>query len=197
MAVTGGEPGPEIRFANSEDGWVLEGTLWETHDGGEHWYQPTLAGLHPGYEVTDVEASSGYVQVAVIDGSLDLAVRIESSPVSSDAWVESPTSVQIGAGPVPFARIVLQDTTGWLIENDRTIIGGARLVDGTWVPWDPPCTSVGGEAALAASDAQKVVADCLSGVWTNPPVISRTYVSDDGGSTFHSTPTPIPNAVFW
>lgn len=81
------------------------------------------------------------VHAAVIDSS---GVHILTSPAGTDAWQASGTVVPEGAGPVPRAQIVVQAGTGWLIEVDRTVVGGARLVDGSWVPWQPPCEDAGG-----------------------------------------------------
>jgi hypothetical protein len=114
-------------------------------------------------------------------------ISIESSPTTRDAW--TPTgSLQLGAGPVPFTSLVLHGTTGWAVENDRTVVDGARLVSGHWQSWTPPCSTAGGQAVLGAATASAIVAVCQQGNWGPPiPPAVRAYFSNDGGATFHST----------
>jgi photosystem II stability/assembly factor-like uncharacterized protein len=169
----------DVRFANTQDGWAFGPELWATHDGGTHWHQITVD-PSPQLMVEDVEAVNGTVHAAYLTDK----VHIATSAVGEDAWRTSPTSVELGAGPVPAARITLQGGSGWLIENDRTVVGGARLVGGSWQPWTPPCASAGGPATLTASTATDVVALCQEGVWSGSVLADRVYVSTDGGTTF-------------
>ncbi len=104
----------QIRFADAENGWAFGPELWATHDGGAHWTRVTLSGVVQDAPVSDLAASTGVVHAAVVDPS---GVRILSSPVSTDAWQASPTVVPLGAGPVPRAQVVLQGSTGWVIED--------------------------------------------------------------------------------
>ena len=89
---------------------------------------------------------------------------------------------------------MLQGSLGWLLEDDRTVIGGARLINGRWQPWQPPCLNVNGPALLAASSAQYLVAICDQGVWgPASPAGVRAYVSTDGGVSFGLLNTPVPS----
>jgi hypothetical protein len=117
--------------------------------------------------VTDVEASAGIIHAAMI--TVAGGVQIESSPVGTDAWRPSFTLAPIGAGPVPSAQIVLQGTEGWMVENDRTVIGGGRLQNGVWAPWTPPCSTSGGPVTITASGVDDLAALCDEHVYTNPP----------------------------
>jgi hypothetical protein len=172
----------ELRFANAEDGWAWGPDLWVTHDGARTWHQLIV----PGGEgrVYDLEASAGTVHMAVFDGQ---AFRVATAPVGSDSFslsLGSP-SVPAGAGPVPTVQLVLQGRTGWMIEVDRTVIGGLRLVNGTWQPWTPPCIGSNGPAVLSASSPTELVAVCDQGVWgPATPMGQRLWVSHDGGATF-------------
>jgi hypothetical protein len=141
----------------------------------------------------DLETASGLVHAAIADNNG--AVRIETSPVGQDSWTASPTTVPVGGGPVPSAQIVLQGHNGWLLENDRTVVGGARLTQGRWVPWQPPCSASNGPATLAASTSTDLVAVCDEGLWggSSPPV-THAYLSSDGGMTFHLVTTPVPSS---
>jgi len=178
-----------IRFADADNGWAFGPDLWMTHDGGSHWSAVSLPGPDKGSKVWDLAAANGVVHAVVFGAN---GVRILSSPVAADAWRASPTTVPVGAGPVPRAQLVVQGTTGWVVEVDRTVIGGARLSGGAWAPWQPPCLDAGGPMVLAASTPSDLVAVCDEGVWTGDTPVTRAYVSSDGGTTFRPTKTPVP-----
>lgn len=178
----------QVRFANLDDGWAFGPDLWATHDGGRRWSHLDL-GLPASAEVFDLAAANGVAHVvAFADGQL----RILTSPVGQDRWQPSPTTIPIGAGPVPSATLVLQGQTGWLIENDRTVVGGARLDHGGWVAWSPPCADSGGPADLGASSPTDVAVICHEGQWNDKPMADRVFLSTDAGSTFRATATLPP-----
>ncbi len=180
----------QVRFADADDGWAWDQNsgpdgLWSTHDGGLHWHQPTLP-ISPrqGY-LSDVEAAEGVVY-ATVNAS---PVRIMSSPIGQDAWTLSATTIPVGAGPVPSEQIVLQGHAGWIVEVDRTVVGGARLVNGSWQPWTLPCAQAEGPIWLTASDPLHLAAYCQAGLWGGTPGVSLD-TSDDGGITFRSRTIP-------
>jgi photosystem II stability/assembly factor-like uncharacterized protein len=177
------------------DGWVFGAQLWATHDGGETWTQLKLPGW-PSAEFEDLETAAGTVDAVFFDYSKSGAdERIATSPVASNSWQVSPTSITIGAGPVPEAQLVLQGGTGWILENDRTVVSGARLVSGQWDDWQPPCTQVNGPASLAASSAENLIAVCDQGVWgPATPSGGRVWTSDNGGASFSLLGAPLPSA---
>ena len=45
----------ELRFANSEDGWISGSHLYSTHDGGRTWAQVALPGVGPNASVDALE----------------------------------------------------------------------------------------------------------------------------------------------
>ena len=177
----------EVRFANLNDGWVFGAEIWATHDGGAHWTQPTLPGWTPG-RVDGLEAAAGVVHAVALGGPNGFLIA--SSPVGRDAWTASTTTLPYGAGPVPGAQMVLRGTSGWVIENDRTVVSGARLENGAWVPWEPPCRTVGGPATLAAGPGV-LAAVCEEGIWTGPSVSVHAYLSSDG-TAFHRLAAALP-----
>jgi len=176
-----------LRFADPLDGWAFGPDLWATHDGGSSWRRLTIPGAASA-TVVALEASGGAVQAVLFDQSV---VRIASSPVGSDNWRLSSVSVPIGAGPVAAAQLVLAGADGWLLEVDRTVVGGARLSGGTWAAWTPPCVNLTGPAVLAASSPTELVAACDVGLWSTPKG-EHLYVSHDGGATFAPAGTRPP-----
>lgn len=177
-----------LRFADARNGWAYGPDLWSTHDGGATWTRLTIAGLPAGSPIVALEAGKGSVHAAVLDGQ---GFGVASSPVGTDDFRTSAVRVAVGAGPVPAVQLVLSGAAGWLLENDRTVVGGARLVNGSWVAWQPPCLNVVGPAYLAASSAIELAAACDVGLWSSPTG-SHLFVSHDGGSTFVAAPTAVP-----
>jgi photosystem II stability/assembly factor-like uncharacterized protein len=176
----------ELRFADPLDGWAFGPGLWATHDGGKTWKQLSIPGVSGG--VAALEASAGVVHMAAYGGQTTFLIA--SSPVSSDSWRLSSVSVPAGAGPAPEIQLVLQGKTGWLLENDRVVTAGARLVNGTWQTWQPPCLDVLGPATLAAANDRDLNAVCTVGVWGPAPGGQQgdhLYRSSDGGQTFVET----------
>ncbi len=145
-----------VRFADANDGWIYVRqplAVWSSHDGGAAWHQVGIPGLTAGATIMDMEAGAKQVQIAVIPANSS-AVHLAASPVSSDEWVDIDTGVAVGGGPVPAAQLVLQDSQGWLLENDRTVIGGARLNGtGAWITWTPPCRTANGTASAGGFHA--------------------------------------------
>jgi hypothetical protein len=182
----------EVRFANLNDGWIFGPELWATHDGGAHWSRSALPGVAANAHVMSLEASAGRVHLAVLDDSQSIEFKIESSPANRDDWQLSKTTIPIGAGPVPNTQLVLQGSAGWLIEVDRAVVGGARLENGSWMPWQPPCGRAGGQALIAASTPRDLAVICDEGVWGGPPRAEHAYVSTDAGSSFQPVASPVP-----
>ena len=176
-----------LRFANANDGWAYGPDLWATHDGGAHWQRLALPGS-AGATVVGLEAAGGVAQLALFDGG---TVRLAASPVGRDQWQLSAVSVPIGAGPVPAASLVLAGSSGWLLEVDRTVVGGARLAGANWSSWNPPCAASNGPAILAAVSADALVAACDLGLWSTPQG-EHLYFSADGGTSFTTGGTKSP-----
>ena len=180
-----------IRFATKDDGWTFGPDLWATHDGGVTWKPVSVpGGLPASSTVVALETSRGVVHAVFYD-DVTQDFRIATSPIGSDAWELSAVKVAIGAGPVPMIQLVLSGGAGWLLENDRTVEGGARLVNGTWKAWTPACSGTAGPAYLAASSATDIVASCDVGEWSTPQG-NHLFVSTNGGSSFAETGAQVP-----
>jgi hypothetical protein len=178
-----------LRFADPTDGWAFGPELWVTHGGGQTWNRLSVSGLS-GDPVVALEAAHGIVYAVFLDGAHD-RFRIASTPVGSDIWTLSPLSLPIGAGPIPAIQLVLSGAAGWIIQNDRTVVNGARLVNGVWRSWQPVCSGVVGPAYLAASSSTDLVATCDIGAFSSPQGV-HLYVSSDGGMTFGESATAVP-----
>ena len=181
-----------IRFANPEDGWAYGPELWATEDGGSAWTEISLPGVPAASPVWSLETSGGVVAAAV-QASGTASLDIETSQVGSSTWSLSPASVEVGAGPIPSPQLVLQGSAGWLLEDDRTVVGGARLQSGSWSSWTPACSTAGGAAALAASSSQDVLAVCDVGAYTGVSPVEVAFVSTNGGASFSALFTDLPS----
>ena len=183
----------EVRFANSQDGWVFGPDLWSTDNGGATWTQIPIAGPASTQYVTayhsavTLETSDGFVHTLVSNGD---GFEIETSPIGVDAWTESSTTLPLGASGSTF-QMVLQGAGGWIIDTDPSVnggiaFGGARLVGGQWVSWQPPCPQTNGPVNLAASTEDDLIAVCDEGL-AGPSALKGVYAyaSTDGGETFH------------
>jgi hypothetical protein len=177
-----------LRFADARNGWAFGPDLWATHDGGSTWARLAIPGLTGGTQVAALEAADGVVHAVVLDGT---DYRVATSPIGTDDFQLSPVRVPVGAGPVPAVQLVLSGSAGWLLENDRTVVAGARLVNGTWTSWQPPCTDVVGPAYLAASSPTELAAACDVGLW-GTPAGDHLYLSHDGGSRFVEAGATLP-----
>jgi hypothetical protein len=205
----------DVRFADALDGWIyggvpvaarqsgstfysLRAVLWSTHDGGRRWVRQPLRGLGSRDTIFDLEAARGTAWLLESDAHQTLAVR--SSPVGRDDWtLVSTPPLGIPAGGLQQAgSFVFADGAGWLVEgNNRGTTGSARLVDGRWTRWTPPCAAVGGSFAIpAAADAAGLVAVCVMGGFAmglspSAPAgatvgSSWLYFSADGGASFEA-----------
>ncbi len=170
-----------LRFANAKDGWAYGPELWTTHDGGATWAKSSIAGLPKDSPVRALEAARGTVHAVVYDGAQDF--RIASGKVATNAWTLASVRVPVGAGPAPRPQLVLSGTGGWVLENDRTVVAGAQLRNGSWVTWKPVCLDVVGPAVLAASSASNLVAACDVGALGDAKG-DHLFASHDGGASF-------------
>ncbi|MGD1034240.1 MAG: hypothetical protein ABR977_07395 [Candidatus Dormibacteria bacterium] len=181
-----------IRFANTEDGWAYGPELWATQNGGGSWSAISLPGVPAGSPVWSLETSGGVV-VAAVEAAGTGSIRIETSPIGSSGWALSPATVEIGAGPIPDPQLVLQGSAGWLLENDRTVVGGALLQSGSWSSWTAACSTEQGAAALAASSSQDLMAVCDVGAYSGASPTEVAFVSTNGGAGFSALSTDLPS----
>jgi hypothetical protein len=160
--------------------------------------------------VLDLDATASTVYLMAQNKNNDVVVA--SSPVGRDRWrVSDDKGLYIPAGGGPLSgAIVLSGSRGWLVEgNDRGVSGSAQLsATGQWVPWRPPCYSVGDSLTVpAVSNATTLIAECQMGGYASP--LSKAappgaklgttwlYVSTDGGETFKAVADLGPASDFF
>ena len=195
------DSGVKIHFANKNDGWIFgllrNGPIfWSTHDGGRKWHRLSIALMGSYGSIYDIE-SIGQTAFLIAQNKAN-RVSLESSPVGRDDWhvLRAPTLNLPAGGAEPGGSIVLKGNTGWLVVgNDRGVSGSARLTNGSWVKWTPPCYSVGNSYVVpVAVTTQNLMVVCQMGGFASP--LSKTappgatlqsnwlYFSDNGGRTF-------------
>jgi hypothetical protein len=191
----------KVRFADPADGWIFSALpgqgkvqAWSTHSGGRRWSAISFPVKNPSsIGLEDIEAAAGVVDAALQVGD---EVQIFSAPVDSNNWHRAGAAYQLGAGPVPSGELALQGRSGWFVQNDRVVVsGGRKQPSGAWASWQPPCSSAGGPAVLAAPTASRVDAVCTEGVWTGRTVTVDLLPSTNGGTSFGpSRPVPVGSA---
>lgn len=218
-AVTGG---PWVHFADPLNGWLLSNSspIVATHDGGETWKQIDAVILRGGEFAAPPAISTyrGRVYVLAdvdIDGNSRIGVM--SSPVDSDDFVWSGTTIgDVRYGLTPNSgQLAVNGESGWAIAYGATAPGStvsdgvdvppgaARLIDGEWTEWAPPCAvSLEGERPyqtikvpqliLGVSTSGGTVAVVCSGTPTYGA--PRAFVSADDGATFAET-TRLPDGM--
>jgi photosystem II stability/assembly factor-like uncharacterized protein len=169
-----------VRFATSLDGWLFGPELWSTHDGGRTWQRDTVYGAHDG-RVLALETARGTAHAVLNDLGADF--RIATVHVGHDDWAVVHQALPIGAGPIPSIQLALAGTGGWILQNDRTAVNGARLVNGTWTSWRPACGSAVGPGYLAAVSSSTLFAVCDVGAFSTPAG-EHLDRSTNAGTTF-------------
>lgn len=168
----------QLRFADTSSGWIFgtaggQPVLWATHDGGATWGPQQLPGAS-GVVVSSLEAAGGQVRLSAVTAQ-PLAVSIYGSPRATNSWKEA-LSLPTASSPAAPPQVVLQQSAGWLVEDDGGKAVGARLARGRWTQWTPPCGAGGGIPLLAAPTPVWLAAVC--------PASSTLEASSDGGSTW-------------
>ena len=148
------------------------------------WSKVTLPG-----PVSSLETSNGTSHAAVlVSSNTGASFAVYSTPVGHDTWNRSTASIPVGAGPIPSAQVVLHGSRGWILENDRVVVGGLRLDGGVWQSWTPRCKEAG-YGTLAASSNTDLVEVC-DNRFSGSSLTVNLYTSTDGGVTFSGRTVP-------
>jgi hypothetical protein len=179
-----------IRFADEKHGFAFDRTqIFATDDGGEHWR--LLATSFRGVQTLEIAHGVVCIVALAAHPGVQDDFHVWSTRADQLHWTMDPLAIPIGAGPVPMQQLVFVGNDGYLMNLDRTVLGGARLLPTRrWKVWTPPCLDVAGPASLAASSGVDLVALCDEGTWGGPTVTPAVYFSHDGGLTFHRRIAP-------
>jgi photosystem II stability/assembly factor-like uncharacterized protein len=196
-----------IDFATPDDGWAYDSNesqvggetgdqLFATHNGGSSWVPITLGNLDQfGMEVEALAADQGHVW-AILFSTANDDFGIVGSPVNEDDWTTAPLTLPLSAGPVSAFQIVLQDDSGWIVDNDRGTVAGASLQNGEWTIWTPPCQDRAyGDAELAGISTYDLVAFCPPNLVVSTPPPAALFTSTNGGESFQEVEATLPSSV--
>jgi photosystem II stability/assembly factor-like uncharacterized protein len=196
--------GTWVRFADLDTGWIVSSAgsqaneLWTTHDGGRSWASDPNPGGSSA-TVLALEASGGLVHLVDLEPGTGVD-RIFTSPIDRYEWTAATATPSFGAGPVPSSEMVLQGSGGWIVNVNRTVVGGLRITSPAgWADWTPPCSDAHGPGYLAAASTSDLYAICTEGVWGSPaagttPNSEWLYASTNGGTSF-SAVAPVPQTA--
>jgi photosystem II stability/assembly factor-like uncharacterized protein len=189
----------ELRFADSQDGWISGPRLYSTHDGGGIWTRIALAALEgPNSSVGALETADGRVYAEIVEGiepnTLGPAVLF-GSRTDSDAWYSVPS---VTTGPAGFAgNISIAQGVVWLSlhpaivtpQDDQALSTLYRSIDGiTWRTEPLPCPA-DTFATVAAATSTRVLVVCSGGGGLGSQ--SKTaYLSENGGTTYERVTDP-------
>jgi hypothetical protein len=136
-------------------------------------------------QVEDLTASPSHVW-AVLFSTETGDFAIAGSPIGKDDWTTDPLTLPLGAGPVSAFQVVLKGASGWIVDNDRGVVAGATLSNGSWAAWTPPCSAGSGygDAELAAVNESDLTAFCPPSPIFGTPPPPALFTSTNGGQTF-------------
>ena len=189
----------QLRFADSQDGWISGSLLLATHDGGRSWTRITFVGFGgTNSSVGALEAADGRVYAEIAEGTepnTNGPVVLFQSPVNADSW-HPVTGVATGPAGFP-GEISLAQGVFWLtlhpaIATAQGNQAGSTLyrsLNGvTWHSEPEPCPSTT-VASVAAATAARVYMVCTGGGAAGSEGKSA-YRSDNDGATFRRVADP-------
>ena len=188
----------ELRFADSEDGWISGSHLYATHNGGRTWAEIAFPGVGARASVGALEAADGRVYAEVAEGTEPNTggpVALFGSPTSVDSWHPIPGVTTGGAGYS--GDISLAQGVFWVMLHPAVVTAqgtDARSTlysssDGiTWHSKMQPCPS-STLANVAAGTSLRVFIVCNGGGAAGSEV-KTAYVSENAGATYRRVSDP-------
>jgi photosystem II stability/assembly factor-like uncharacterized protein len=170
-----------LRFADPEDGYAFAtgpgGQLWDTHDGGASWSQPSALAAQ---ELLAFGTGNGYAFALVgsCSGGACSKMTLERSPLSTDDWTA--LSVPVPAGSDQVATMTVHGADVWFSVTASGQQANQLLVMGTgsgasFTTAKSPCFP-GLAGTLAAASTSVLWAVCPTGM------MAEAFRSDDGGA---------------
>ena len=189
----------QLRFADSEDGWISGPALYATHDGGLIWSRIQLAALNGSdSSVGALETADGRVYAEISEGTEPNTygpVVLFGSRTSVDAWYSVPA---LTTGPAGFpGNISVADGVFWIslhpalvsAEGNQAQSTLYRSLDGiTWRSEPQPCAS-DAVASVGAATSTRVFVICAGGVAAGSQS-KIAYRSDNGGANYERVTDP-------
>ncbi|WP_067688704.1 sialidase family protein [Nocardia jejuensis] len=207
-----------VRFSDSRNGWVIDRrpghsaapssstAYWQTRDGGASW-ERTDEIPHTTTDIlgtTPPGASTAMKVSTTPTGPATSEVDILTSPLSEEDWTSAwtfDTGVDVSGTGNGGIELVRQGESAWVFVNRRfddpsqptpgenpLLSDGARLIDGKWSRWTPPCREhmASMDDAVAPGDTELMVFCNRIGSAGEGLVDGEVsmYASHDGGRTF-------------
>jgi hypothetical protein len=188
----------EVRFADSEDGWISGSHLYATHNGGRTWAEVAFPGVGASATIGALEAADGRVYAEVAEGTEPNTggpVALFGSPTNVDSWHAIPGVTTGGAG---FAGdISLAQGVFWVmlhpaVVTEQETVESSTLYSSsngiTWHSKAEPCPS-STVANVAAATAARVFVVCAGGGAAGSQ-FKTAYVSENAGATYRQVTDP-------
>lgn len=177
-----------LRFADALDGYAYDtnpgGAFWDTHDGGEHWAQPSFLS---GRTMLAFGTGGGYAFALVgsCPNGTCSGVALVRSPVVSDQW--APLSVPVPSGVSQVATMTVHGSDLWFSLTTGASQPNQLLVAGTgsgarFTTYKSPCLATLA-GTLQATSANVLWAACPSGT------MGEALRSADGGAHWQQLAT--------
>jgi photosystem II stability/assembly factor-like uncharacterized protein len=183
----------QLRFADSQDGWISGSLLLATHDGGRNWTRIKFAGLEgSNSSVGALEAADGRVYAEIAEGiepNTNGPVVLFESPVNVDSW-HPVTGVTTGPAGFP-GEISVAQGVFWVAlhpaivtaQGSQALSALYRSLNGvTWHSEPEPCPP-DTVASMAAATSARVFVVCAGGGAAGSQEKSA-YVSNNSGASY-------------
>ncbi|GAB2676655.1 WD40/YVTN/BNR-like repeat-containing protein [Nocardia goodfellowii] len=193
-----------LRLADRRVGWAadLDDRLWSTNDGGATWQPLNAPGLISprgaalsnraiisGNRIQFVQSTSAGDKLELLTPTVDRHDWVTSSFNTGLPRTQSPLRVQIAhRGDTTWVWADGTASNAPAASQQSTEVGvSAKLDNGHWFPWTPPCPQPGRLLGLQASSDTDVIALCKAGpASAGEPWKTRNklFISRDRGETF-------------
>jgi photosystem II stability/assembly factor-like uncharacterized protein len=182
-----------LRFATLLDGYAFGGPqapFWDTHDGGEHWSQPGLAGVEA------FGTGDGYafaVTSACGTGSCQ-GFELRRSPIGADDWTVLPLPGAAASAAV-IVSMAVHGPSVWLMVTLSTSTSPSKAI---WRSTDSGASFASEPAPCAPELAGTIQPSSTSVLWAVCPtgMMASAYRSVNGGGSWSPIATPqMPNSA--
>lgn len=189
----------QLRFADSQDGWISGEGLFATHDAGRIWTRVVVAALgRLTISVGALETADGRVYAEIAEGiepNTQGPVALFGSRTDSDRWYSVPgvtTGAAGFAGNISVAQGVFWLTLHPAIvtaQGSRALSTIYRSLDAiSWLRQPQPCPA-DAVASVGASTSTRVFVVCAGGGAAGSQS-KNAYMSQNAGATYERVTDP-------